>query len=379
MTSDGYVLPGVETYSARRPFLHPLVSARFFGLLRTLVQHGGASPRFAAQIGLMASGGVFRWPLCLVESLRVASRIKHVTFDPAPVFIIGHWRSGTTYLHNLMSSDPAFAFPTITDTLRPYEFYPGPIEFISRKLLLRNLPKTRPMDDVPLREGLPQEEELALASMAAPSFLNCFYFPEQMRDIFAREVLFEGGQPDIAKSWSQALLQYLAKISILCPGRRLLLKNPANSARIRHLKRLFPKAKFIHIHRDPLDVYASTCKLYQRMLPMLALQDYDPASIGNHVLWSYGKLMDALFAGMAELPQTDQIEVSYQELLGDPRGTLERIYSSLELGPFADVSSALADSIDTFSGMSPAASPRSGPAHAVRDALTPYRARLGYQ
>jgi len=380
MTDDVYILASTEAYNARRPFFHPLVSARFFGLLRTLVQHGGASPRFAAQIGVMVSGGFLRWPICLIESMRVASRIKHVTFDPPPVFIVGHWRSGTTYLHNLMSGDPGFAFPTIVDSLRPHEFYPSAIESISRKILVRNLPATRPMDDVPVREDMPQEEELALASMAAPSFLNCFYFPERMSETFAREVLFEGEQPDVVQRWSDALLHYLAKISILCPDRRLLLKNPANSARIPHLKRLFPRAKFIHIHRDPLDVYASTCKLYARMLPILALQNYDNAPVSDHVLWSYSKLMDALFSGLATLPAADHVEVSYDELLREPRGTLEKIYGSLELGDFADVSSALDDSIRMFSGLSPATAPRGGmaPGHPAGKALDYYRSRLGY-
>jgi hypothetical protein len=57
-------------------------------------------------------------------------------------------RSGTTLLHNLLSQDPAFCFPTIVDALRPYDFYPNPFEFISRRILLRCLPPTRPMDDI---------------------------------------------------------------------------------------------------------------------------------------------------------------------------------------------------------------------------------------
>jgi hypothetical protein len=68
----------------------------------------------------------------MAEALRVSRRVEDVSFDPPPVFIVGHWRSGTTLLHNLISRDPAFCFPTILDVLRPYDFYPNPLDFISR-------------------------------------------------------------------------------------------------------------------------------------------------------------------------------------------------------------------------------------------------------
>src|SRR5262249_32273555 len=161
-----------------------------------LVKHGGFSARYVVQVVFMLLGGVLRWPMCTFETVRVASRVRRVTFDPPPIFIVGHWRSGTTYLHNLMSQDPTFEVPTILDAIRPYEFFPSPLDGISRSILLHSVPATRPMDDVPIRPGLPQEEELALAAMAAPSFWNCLYFPREMSGIFAREVLFEGVGPE---------------------------------------------------------------------------------------------------------------------------------------------------------------------------------------
>src|SRR5690606_30874249 len=33
-------------------------------------------------------------------------RIRSVVLDPAPIFVLGHWRSGTTFLHELLASDP---------------------------------------------------------------------------------------------------------------------------------------------------------------------------------------------------------------------------------------------------------------------------------
>jgi omega-hydroxy-beta-dihydromenaquinone-9 sulfotransferase len=270
----------------------------------------------------------------MIEQWRVARRVADVTFDPPPVFIVGHWRSGTTFLHNLMSKDPAFCFPTILDALRPYDFYPSPLEPISRWFLLRFLPAQRPMDDVPLSPGLPQEDEIALATMGAPSLFNCFYFPQRVSQIFAEEVLFEGANSATVEIWSSALHYYATKLAALNPGRRLLFKNPAHSTRIRRVRALFPGAKFVHIHRHPFAVFQSTRRLYHALLPLTALQDYEPRDIDEHIVSSYPRVMNRLLDGLAELPSDGSTTVSYEDLVKDAAGTVERIYRDLKLGSF---------------------------------------------
>jgi hypothetical protein len=196
---------------------------------------------------------------------------------------------------------------------------------------------------------LPQEEELALGTMGAPSFFNCFYFPNRITEVFAEEVLFDGENDEALTSWRRALTYYLAKLSALHPGRRLLLKNPAHSARIPHLRAIFPGAKFIHIHREPSAVFQSTRKLYRNMLPRCALQTYRPDEIDRHILWSYPELMNRLLDGLAELPPGHVSVVRYDELVADPSATVGRIYSELELGNFSSV----AFSIDAYAAKHP--------------------------
>jgi hypothetical protein len=320
--------------------LHPLAGSRPSDLLRTLLVHRGVAPRYAGQVTLMFLCGLARSPFSLVEAVQTRA-IANVSPDLPPIFIVGHWRSGTTFLHNLMSRDAAFCFPTITDALRPYCFFPGPFEFISRKLLLKSLPALRPMDDIPMRADLPQEDEIALASMGAPSFFNCFYFPQTMARTFNTEVLLERVPAEAEELWRKCLRYYLAKVAALSPGRRLLLKNPAHSARIGRLRALFPGAKFIHIHRDPFEVVASTRKLYRRLLPLLALQPYDPGAVDQHVVDSYERLMDRLSEGLAVLPAGDLAEIRYQDLVGEPVQTIARTYASLGLNGFQSAAPAM--------------------------------------
>ena len=362
-----------------RPFLHPLAGSLPIGLLRSLHSHGGFARRYSAQVAFMFLGGVLRWPFCFAERLRTDRRAAAAAFDPPPVFIIGHWRSGTTHLHNLLSRDEAFCFPTILDALRPYEFYPSPFEFISRALLLRSLPATRPMDDLPLQALLPQEDEIALAAMGAPSFFNCLYFPGMMGEIFTREVLFQNPHPGAVEHWATSLRYYLGKLAALHPDRRLLLKNPAHSARIAQLRALFPGAKFIHIHRDPIEVVQSTRKLYRSLLPLVALQNYDPIAVDRHIAWAYPALMGRLLAGVADLPAADLAQVKHAELARNPVGVLENVYSRLALPGFDRARSAIADYARDH-GRESSSTMTADPDRSAADAerLAPFRARLGY-
>jgi hypothetical protein len=312
------------------------------GLVRTLWRHGGVSPRNYPRLGIILACVLLRWPGCVIEGWRVARRVKAASFDPPPVFIVGHWRSGTTFLHNLMSQDPGFCYPTLVDVLRPYDFYPNPFEFISRWFLLRAVPPIRPMDEIRLDPDLPQEEELALATMGAPSFFNCLYFPKHMKKVFADEVLFATPDDEYVQAWRDALGYYLAKLAALNPQRRLLLKNPAHSTRIPHLRAMFPGAKFIHIHRHPSAVFHSTRKLYHSMLRQCALQEYESADIDDLILFSYPEVMHRLLDGLAALPPGHLSVVRYDELAADAVGTVGRVYRELEIDHFDSVRLSLA-------------------------------------
>jgi Sulfotransferase family len=86
-----------------------------------------------------------------------------------PLFILGHWRSGTTYLQRLFAADERFAYPNTWEALNPHTFlsterYSGILEFAG--------PKTRLIDDMSLDASLPLEDEFATRGTLCSPFLR---------------------------------------------------------------------------------------------------------------------------------------------------------------------------------------------------------------
>ena len=103
----------------------------------------------------------------LAESAIFGRKIARQTVDHPPVFILGHWRSGTTLLHNLITLDPQFSFPNLYEVLFPCNFLLT--ERVVTSLTSWLIPKTRPMDNVEAGFHMPQEDEVALLLMSGLS------------------------------------------------------------------------------------------------------------------------------------------------------------------------------------------------------------------
>ena len=80
----------------------------------------------------------------------------------SPVFILGHWRSGTTHLHNLFAVDHRFAYPNLYQVVFPHTFLCS--EPVGARLLALLVPKRRLGDDMAQHLGMAAEDEFALCA-----------------------------------------------------------------------------------------------------------------------------------------------------------------------------------------------------------------------
>lgn len=321
---------------------HPLCGSNPETLLKLLLTHDLRSIHRWPQVLIALAVAVARWPFSTIE--RVAFGLSQARAEPMPdpVFIVGYWRSGTTHLHNLLAQSPSFGYITPLATGLPWDVLG--IVRVFEPLLQQALPSDRFVDNVAVTPTSPQEDSIPLATMGAASYYHGLYFPQQFEAHFRRDVFQDGG--DFASDrvndfdrWQRLHRHFLQAVSIQQNHKPLLIKNPVYTGYIRHLRHLWPKAKFIHIYRNPYRVFPSTRHYFTRLLPELALQSYDAEAIASRldplIFESYLHLMQGLKRDTADLPPEQWIELRFEDLQTNPLSELETLFTQLNLPNFA--------------------------------------------
>ena len=273
-------------------------------------------------------------PLRLAESAAYTWKYSSVEVTP-PLWIVGHWRSGTTNLQHLLLQDDQFGIVSLRHCVVPdgYLYF----SWLYRLFAARKVPQSRPMDNVPTGLEAPMSEDFALSGLSDLSHYSGYYFPNQLEETFRRTVLFEGVTQEEIDRWCNAYVRHLAKVSIDQGGKRLLLKNPPNAGRMRQVWRTFPDSQFIHQIRDPFAVYKSTVRLAERFAPMFGLSTADPEQLRRDILRRQRLLYDRYYEEAPEIPESHRHEVRHEDVVADPVGTVEEIYDRFALGDFEAV------------------------------------------
>jgi len=284
-------------------------------------------PRAIYVTGMITALAPFR----AYEEKKFHTKIRS-TRVKAPLFVIGHWRSGTTFLHYLLGQDPQLGYVSTFETMTPGMIIAN--EELFRNMVKNHLPSKRPMDDLEMHANLPYEEEYAIANMSPYSFYLAWYFPKRWKEYFDQYVLFKDRSKDQIDGWKQTYDYFLKKIAYKNNGNRILLKSLVNTARIKYLLELYPDAKFIHIHRNPYKVYLSTWKLYQKILPIFSFQHIDSETLEEHILYSYKQLFSHYLSQRHLIPKENLLEIPYERFVETPVDHLKHAYQTLNLGGF---------------------------------------------
>jgi hypothetical protein len=282
-----------------------------------------------------------------LEERRFGEAIRKTRIDEEPVFVLGHWRSGTTLLHDLLACDvDRFAFPNSLQALFPGMFLLT--EEFFRKAFSGWLPRTRPMDNVVLTLETPQEDEFALcsASLLSP-YPGMSSFPSNAARYDPYLTLRDVSEGE-REQWKETLLWFMRKLTLKY-GRPLLLKSPTHTARVRLLLELFPRARFLHVHRHPYQVFQSTQHLYRSLWPLHILEA-PPAEFEVAILRRYRLLYDAYFEERSLIPEGRLHEIRYDQLAEDPLGQLRTAYEHLGLDGFEAVRPRLQVYVDARAG-----------------------------
>ena len=309
---------------------HPLSGANL-GTLSAVSRQAGfpSKPFTGAAIGLAA---LARWPFSTVERLAIENGLPKADEMTPPVFILGHWRSGTTHLYNIMTKSDAWGFVPPVATGLPWDLFG--IARVFRPLLERALPEHRYIDNIPVKPDSPQEDEIAMANMTDLSFYHGIYFPQAFDHFLNRGLFFDGvSELDQAK-WRDRFIYLLRKLSKLQDHRTMLIKNPTYTGRMAMLRETFPGAKFVHIHRNPYEVFVSMRNFYKKLLAEFALQSYEHVDIDETILTVYDRMMRLLERDAEDAPSEQYVEMRYDDLDRDPMTAVENVYTGLNLPGF---------------------------------------------
>ncbi|PXA04979.1 sulfotransferase [Coraliomargarita sinensis] len=317
---------------------HPLSSSSFSNLVKMFARYG-CEPRYIPRF--LGVGGIclLRQPVFWYESLKYGNAIQHQALPKSPVFVIGHWRSGTTHLQNLLSMDPQFASVTLREAAMPHDFLT--LGKRIQKGFEKSIPEKRLMDNVAVAAGSAWEEELALVSTSPLSFYHVSFFPKGNERIFRDSILFDGNKPELIEQWRRDYLWFLKKVSLVKEQKRFLLKNPANTARIGILLELFPDAKFIHIKRDPYQVFRSTVHLYYEAQKEWGFHRVSRNAIVEHVLATYPLLMEAYTEQAPAIPSDNFAELRFEDLEANPLDTIGKVYQDTGLSGHSEAEPAI--------------------------------------
>lgn len=271
--------------------------------------------------------------LRMAQQATSASEAARTPLAEDPLFIIGHWRTGTTLLHELFIEDARHGYPTTYRCMDPNHFLLT--ENLFKPYLGFMLPSQRPMDAMATGWEKPQEDEFALAMLGAPSPYWSIAFPNlQPQDTLAYEV--EHLPEAERRRWERVFETFLRECAWAAPprDRRMVLKSPTHTWRIPTLLKLFPKAKFVHIMRDPYVVFPSTVNLWRSLQQTHGMQIPKLEALEEHVFGTFTWMHKRLEATKGLVPKGQWAEVRYEDLTANPLSQMERLYGELELGGF---------------------------------------------
>ncbi len=262
---------------------------------------------------------LLRFDVAEEEDAAIRSRPIH-----HPVFITGMPRSATSFLHNVLSQDPANAVPRCWQLLYPYPMRNRFLPLDPRKALV-NLElrlfrcMTPGLNDL---HDLSAEEPQECTDITAQVFQS-LRFETTHRIPSYQNWIDRHGHRD-AFLFHRRFLQHLdAQIRQGVPGHRWVLKSPDHVFALDAIRSVYPDAKIIFLHRDPLSVIPSCVRLTERLHRPFT-NHIDAREIGRQVSARLNQAADHMMAAASRHP--DILHLYYREVVAHPIAAIRTLY-----------------------------------------------------
>ena len=315
-------------------FWDGMTASAWFKLLR-VGRYRVAPIRWAMAVVITLLAVFVNSPCAWLQRLIYGKRIKETKLAGAPIFIIGHWRSGTTLLHEYMIRDSRFTFADTYACFVPEHFIVS--RWTLRPIAALLMPKKRPIDNMEAGFDRPQEDEFALVSMGLPSPYRNIIFSNNGLNIDLDYLTLRNVPAEDRNAWLNGLDTFLKMLTFLTPEKRVVLKSPPHTGRIRTILERYPDAKFIHIHRNPYSIFPSTYNLWMRLSKDEGAQRPNGKGMEDYIFDNLNTMYETFEEEVKQLPTNQFCEIAYKDLTSTPVETLATLYQALELGGFEEV------------------------------------------
>lgn len=284
------------------------------------------------------------------DDIRYKSMSRDLEIEKAPIFVLGHWRSGTTFLHQLLCTFKDVAYPTTYQAVFPNNLFF--LEGLIKGIVKYYMPERRLVDKVRMHVDYPQEEDFALGNEIGYSFYYWFYFPADYQEI--REEYLTLSKLDVGQreEYHEAYRRFIKRCLLNVGGRQYIAKNPPNMARIPLLVEMFPESRFVYIERNPYEVLFSTFKFFRGFLVTLQLQDISDDDLWEFIFSNYRMMYEIYQVDKLKISSGNLVEMKYEDLTSDPTSMME----SLQKGLLSDLNpndSKLSEMLETHQKHAP--------------------------
>ncbi|CAM9918894.1 unnamed protein product [Ectocarpus fasciculatus] len=275
--------------------------------------------------------------LRLIQYFKDVPRVLSVPVR-APVFVMGLPRTGTTFLHRLLSLDPAVRSPLLWELLNPV---PEPTDYDTqtkefeadakkRSKFIKNIIKSRKqmgdhaLDHIhEIEYDLPEECLMGLSD-SMPVMLQYIY----SNYMNIREYV----KLDSTKAYEgyKNMLKLLSyQIGEEKSPRKWMLKCPIHLFYIKQIEKVFPDAQLLWTHRHPVSAVPSLCSLIEGFHHVYYEPDQcDHHALGKELCSSTGDILNKASKDMEESNLTCG-HVVYNELVKNPVETVKKIYKQM--------------------------------------------------
>lgn len=314
----------------------PLINFSLFEATRRLRKGGRISLKGLFVLLFYYLQIIVSLPFASLQFLFYNRQIQKTIISKDPVFILGHYRSGTTYLQKLMASDKQFGFLTNYDAL----FANSNLLFGSKmqpvfQWLINTLKIKNPFfnNSTVLLSEPTEEDDYLMNKLSAYSAYWGLVFPKRWREWLNGSPQFSSQK--YTDGWKKEYMRTLKYITFKSKGKPLVLKNPPNTERINLLLQMFPQAKFIYIYRNPFHLYYSIRNMWKKaILNYYSVQKINDEELDEIIFGHFEYLTGQYEKDKQLIPDGNLIEISYEELKADPLSTMRKIYSRLNLPGF---------------------------------------------